>query len=343
MSVVNQRLEQVTLGDLKRFDVLCMVPLIADTSSKLDYVLLDSALADGTAVIDEVSESGSVPELLFRNKGSKPVLVVDGQELLGAKQNRIVNISIMVPAKTDLKIPVSCVEAGRWDRAGTSFRSASRTHFANGRARKTREVNFSLKSSGTRTADQGRVWSEIDSKAKRLNAPSATGASAAMYDTHRSSIDEYLDAFPPQKNQVGTIFLIEGSNHGIDLFDCPDTAVAMHPKLVESYALDAIDFDHGVRFPETDEMLLARSKAFLKQIEDAQKQSFSAIGMGKDVRFEGKQLTGGALEVDDQCTHLCAFRLDHDIDDDDFNDDEARVSPSHGHGSRIRRNVNRRR
>lgn len=342
MSVVNQRLEQVVLGDLQRFGSLSMVPLFAEASSKLEYSLLDEALADGTAVIEEVSESGSVPELLFRNTGTKPVFVVDGEELLGAKQNRIVNISIMVPAKTDLKIPVSCVEAGRWNRTSRQFKSASRTHFAAGRARKMREVNASMNAGRARRSDQGRVWSEIDEKAERMQARSSTSAAAEMYNVHRASLDEYLDAFHVEEGQVGTVFMIEGHNHGIDLFDSSTAAVAMHPKLVESYALDAIDFGKDGKGEETDEMLMTRANTFLKQIADAQKQPFAAIGMGKDLRFEGEELTGGALEVDDQCVHLCAFRLDDENDGQDDTDQGRERVYSTTRRTRIRRNLDRR-
>ena len=71
MSVVNQRLEQVVLGDLQRFGSLSLVPLFAEASSKLEYSLLDEALADGTAVIEEVSESGSVPEIAVPKHGER--------------------------------------------------------------------------------------------------------------------------------------------------------------------------------------------------------------------------------------------------------------------------------
>lgn len=344
MSVVNQRLAQVAVGDLQRFEALSMVPLFADAKSELDYVLLDEAIADGSAVIEEVSESGSVPELMFRNIGSKPVFVVDGEELLGAKQNRIVNISIMVPAETDLKIPVSCVEAGRWSHTSRSFRTASRAHYAEGRARKMRDVNYSLRSSGARRSDQGRVWSEIDGKAERMQAHSDTAAAAAMYDSHRSSLDDYRKAFEPRKDQVGAIFLVEGHNHGIDLFDRSEVACAMHPKLVESYALDAIDFGRDVQKKETDASLLARAKSFLEQINEIQKQSFDAIGMGNDFRFEGRELTGGALEVNDQCVHLCAFRLEDEGEQFDEIDEQGRgIDRPRSRRSRVRRNLSSRR
>ena len=50
-----------------------------------------------------------------------PVLLVDGEELIGAKQNRVLNLSILIPAKQRCVIPICCVEAGRWRAASREF------------------------------------------------------------------------------------------------------------------------------------------------------------------------------------------------------------------------------
>lgn len=55
-------------------------------------------------------------QLAFRNRGLDPAFLLDGEELVGAKQNRILNLSILVPGQTSLEIPVSCVEQSRWSR-----------------------------------------------------------------------------------------------------------------------------------------------------------------------------------------------------------------------------------
>ena len=59
-------------------------------------------------------KGGSVPDLLVENRGDVRVLFLEGEELIGAKQNRILNTSVLVAAHTKVKIPVSCVERGRW-------------------------------------------------------------------------------------------------------------------------------------------------------------------------------------------------------------------------------------
>lgn len=105
---------------------LTLYPLIKEHSSNPDYLTLDEALAAGFAKVTEVSEAGSVPELLFRNEGDKPVLLLDGEELVGAKQNRILNLTILAPARAEIKIPVSCVEQNRWGYRARDFRTSDR-------------------------------------------------------------------------------------------------------------------------------------------------------------------------------------------------------------------------
>jgi hypothetical protein len=73
------------------------------------YLLLADALDSGTFQIGEISESGSVNTVLITNMTGQPVLFLDGEEILGAKQNRMVNATILVAAGKQTAIPVSCV------------------------------------------------------------------------------------------------------------------------------------------------------------------------------------------------------------------------------------------
>ena len=70
-----------------------------------------------------------MPELALHNPLDDNVLLYDGEELVGAKQNRILNVAVLAGAKTRLTIPVSCVEQGRWRDVSASFAAAP--HHAN--------------------------------------------------------------------------------------------------------------------------------------------------------------------------------------------------------------------
>jgi hypothetical protein len=196
---------------------------LADGIAEPDYLLLDEALERGCARVSEVSEQGSVPELRFVNECDRSVLLIDGEELVGAKQNRILNLSILVPAHKTIVVPVSCVEAGRWHAQSAELGSAKRAHYAAGRAQKASQVSASLSSTGTRRSDQSRVWADISAKSARMQSFSATEAAAALYDTHRTGLDEYLRAFSPAAAQLGALFTLNGHVLGLDLFDSPQT------------------------------------------------------------------------------------------------------------------------
>ncbi len=197
-----------------------------------------------------------------------PVLLLDGEELVGAKQNRVLNLTILVAAQSTLTIPVSCVERGRWRRVSRAFQSAPRAHFAEGRAAKMRDVTASLLQTGTRRSDQGDVWSRIAHKSARLGAESDTGAMAAMFDQAQAPIERFVEAFPLDPRQAGGIFLINGRIVGLELFDAPATWRKLAPKLIRSYAVDAID-----RRSRLDPRLPTRRSSFSTPLRRAKRLS----------------------------------------------------------------------
>ena len=100
-ATVQTKLESLRLGTPQVFKNLAIIPLFDEAPLAFDYLSLKSALEQGLAVITEVSEGGSVPELKVANKSLKPILLIDGEELMGAKQNRIVNTSILLAPESE--------------------------------------------------------------------------------------------------------------------------------------------------------------------------------------------------------------------------------------------------
>ncbi len=307
-------LATVTLGPDIVIDNLTMFALLraADASVPLDYSVLDDALAAGVVEITEVSEQGSVPQLKFVNRGPKPVLLVDGEELLGAKQNRIVNLTILVAANTELTIPVSCVEAGRWRSRSRAFTSASRTQFATGRAKRMASVSMSLLARGDRMSDQAEVWDGIAEKSARLGAPSPTSAMESIFSTHADSLDSFVSGCRPVEGQVGALFAVNNVLVGFDLFDQPSTLRKVLPKLVRSVAVDAIDAAAPADGPsQADKGILLRAQAaqFLAVAARAPQHRTPALGLGEDVRLTAPHIAGAALAVEHHIVHVSAFAV----------------------------------
>ena len=304
MEAIGKRLEQVEIGTETTFHNLTMFPLRGGGGGgEPDYFILDEALEVGCAKVSEVSAGGSVPELKFVNESDRPVFLLDGEELIGAKQNRILNLTILAPANSSLVIPVSCVEQGRWNYRSREFSSAPRTHYATGRAMKMSHVTQSLETSGEAHSDQGAVWADISSKTARLRSSSPTQAMSAMYEQHSTSIEDYVSAFTPLERQVGAAFAINGKIIGFDLFDYGVTLQKLLGKLVRSYAIDAIDTEsEKFSTPNTADV-----RSLLSAVSLAEAKTFPATGKGEDVRLTGDNVTGGGLIADGRLVHLSAF------------------------------------
>jgi hypothetical protein len=127
----------------------------------LQYLTLDEAKSAHVLDVEEVSASGSVPELRVRNRAKLPVFVPDGTTLIGSKQNRVVNLSIMLAAESETVIPVSCVERGRWSFA-TLGSSPSECSDSALRAMMSFRSTDSLKKRSTVQVDQSAVWGHVD-------------------------------------------------------------------------------------------------------------------------------------------------------------------------------------
>lgn len=116
----------IRVGNPICHESLTVFPLFAEPNGQVEYLLSDEAIQAGSVTVQEVSEGGSVPDLLVENTGTIRVLFLEGEELVGAKQNRILNTSVLLPAKSKIKIPVSCVERGRWAYKSRHFGSSGR-------------------------------------------------------------------------------------------------------------------------------------------------------------------------------------------------------------------------
>lgn len=303
-STVREAIKALQIGAAQTVRNLTMVPLLAPREAEPFYLTLDEALANGYARVTEVSDAGTVPELRFVNAGPKPVLLLDGEELVGAKQNRTLNLSILVPGQTTLTVPVSCVEAGRWHHVSPEFASEGRVFYAAGRARRARDVSEAMRHTGARVSRQGEVWADIAEKAERLAAPSATGAMSSMFDNYRTTLDEFRSALTAGTRQTGALFMIGGRTVGLDVFDAPATLRRVLPKLVGSYALDALDPENAESRAQPD-----LPDTFLDALAKASVTEFPAVGMGTDLRLEDAGLAGGGLAYDSRLVHLCAFAL----------------------------------
>jgi hypothetical protein len=177
-------LTAMRIGSPTRFGSLTVFPLFCQDNRPVDYLLSDEAMKAAAVMVAEVSQQGSVTELIVENKGERRALFLEGEQLIGAKQNRILNTSVLVPAHAKVTIPVSCVEQGRWSRASAFFASSkymSPHHLRHGLKS---SVTRSLKAKLGHRSDQGQVWAEVRKQQHALRVASGTGAMADTYEKY---------------------------------------------------------------------------------------------------------------------------------------------------------------
>jgi len=310
MTIIQETIGNLDVGDPQHFANLTLFPLLSDRKVDADYLTLGEALEKEQVEISEVSDSGSVPELLFKNGSDKDVLLLDGEGLAGAKQNRVLNITILVAAGKTIVIPVSCVEQGRWSYRSGKFRESGRVMYSRGRREKMAQVSGMLKQYGTRNADQGQIWASISDRAVGFDVQSETESLDDIYDSQAETLDRYCQAFKAEKNQAGGVFCIDGKIVGMELFDKPDTFRKLSNKLVESYAMDAIE-TQGQAI--TSNRQVANVVQFLSDTVSAKVERFDALGEGEDLRLSADSVVGGGLEAQGRLVQLSVFRVDDSI------------------------------
>ena len=305
MGIISKTLKRVEVGSAQSHRNLTLYPLLGAIGRTPAYATLDEAIEGGWLEVSEISGQGSVPELKVANRGDRGVLLMDGEELQGAKQNRVLNLTILVPAGSTIVVPVSCVEQGRWAMQSRAMSGSKQVLYSGARMSKMASVSANYSRSRTPRSDQGALWSEIAEKVCDLGVDSPTHAMADIFEQSGRRIDEYLEAFRPVEGQTGAMFAIGSRLIGFELFEHPDLLGRMLPKVVRSYALDALTARDGDSSPGPE-----AAKSFLAEVAEGQVQTFPAVGAGEDLRISGPCVTGAALVDGDNLVHLCAFRTE---------------------------------
>ena len=291
------------LGDPVERRGIVVTPLFPSRDPVAGYITLDEALLRGLT-ITEIDAAGSVPELAVVNPLDVAVLLYDGEELVGAKQNRILNVSVLVGAGAKLPIPVSCVEQGRWNRSTAGFDSASHISHAHLRRRKAEMLSAQPLARGIA---QSEVWMEIGEKQQRMSVASPTGAARDTFDAYSERLRGLEDAFPLEPGQCGAVLAI-GDDLCLDTVSRPDAFALLWPKLRAGYLLDALE-----RLDQTATDTV-RVTGFIDETADAVATRGPSAGLGEDVRLRGPRVIGSGLELEGELLQLSAFTSDGGAD-----------------------------
>lgn len=316
MKDVQGHLKGFTIGDAGAHENLTLYPLCREEEPRLEYLMLDEALKKGFATITEVNETGRVSELKVKNDADIALLLLDGEELVGAKQDRILNTTILVAPHSTIVIPVSCVEQGRWHYKSRTFFSEDRMYKPTDRGKKAQRVFESIKAGAGFNAGQSEVWEELAQQHAKHRIRSMTHSMSDIYENLRGNLDDYISGFKITDRQTGFIALINGKITGIEALSRPTAFKQAWPKLIRSYALDAIDMrtteENASIFPplERGEGGFDSPGAiatWLASINPQHPSLHKSPGLGDDIRWDEGGTVGFMLDHQDEAVHTAVF------------------------------------
>ena len=300
---LTETLRTINLGDMQQYRNVAVFPLFCGYKAPVKHLVLSQAMEKGLINIGEVDEGGHVPQLKVVNDADMPVLILDGEELFGAKQNRVLNTTVLLRKHSATIIPVSCTEQGRWHYESKHFSESGIIMSPRLREVKNRSVQESLRTSSDFRSDQGAIWNGIREQADCASVSSPTGAMRDVHEKRREDISDYGRHFPLVPDQQGILVVINKEVVGMDLVADTDAYALLHDKLVKSYVMDALvqtDGEHS----STDK---AKASDFLESTAGCDMTRYRSVGHGWDVRLQGKNITGSALEYRGKAVHLAFF------------------------------------
>jgi len=282
---------------------ISIVPLLSTTPVGVDYIGFKTALEKGTFAVEELNEDGVVGRLRVVNSGPGHVLLLDGEELSGAKQNRVLNTTILAAANSHLTIPVSCTEQGRWSYMSSRF--ADSFSVAPPRIRRSNQSTMadSLRHTGVWGSNQPEVWSRVREISDEAGVHSSTAAMRDVFEARLPILDEIVGRSTVTTNQVGLVAMVNGIVLGMDVISRPEVYRTLHQKLARSYVLDAY-LKRRTDSACQDASHLAAG--FIGTAMETLESRHESVGLGHDHRYTGKDIVGSALTHENHLIH-CAF------------------------------------
>lgn len=270
---------------------------------KQDYTSVSRAQALGLTV-KERPGGGSVGDLIVSNPTGSAVLIYEGEEVLGGQQNRTFDKSLLIGPGETVTVPVSCVEAGRWDgsRNSEALQSSPQTADPDLRRRKARAAHRNLASGLEERADQREVWSTIAARSASLGVSSMTSASSETFETHRERLHARASEINLREGQIGMVFQVGDRVLALDLVSRPDVFADLHAPLVQGYCLDALDQNYTPRVDGT-----SYADRFLRRVAGNRVFESDGIGMGRGFRFENERAVGTGLVAGEELIQLSVF------------------------------------
>ncbi|MBO6123868.1 MAG: tubulin-like protein [Methanobrevibacter sp.] len=211
------------------YENIAIIPLKTERNY-IDILTLKKGLELGLVNVKECDTS-QVNTIIVKNNAITPLILIDGEEIIGGDQNRIVNSTILIDAGSKMKIPVSCSEKNRW-----AFKSEFKQseYMANYNTRRAKEY-----ASRVSNSYQDVIWSSIDCLEVENDYASPTSAMEESYKNIKATQNEIIKQFKIMDGQTGVLIMVDGEIKGFELFLNSGIYRDFHEKIIKSYLIDS--------------------------------------------------------------------------------------------------------
>ena len=313
MKALMDRLESIEIGPVREAEDMRVVPLLA-TNTDENALLLTEALIQGLVDIEEVSEAGRVNRIRIINRGKLPILALDGEELRGSKQNRVLNTSLRIGAGQTVVVPVSCVESGRWRWTSRRFETTARLMPSRMRQKKMARVSQSLRARGVYDANQQAVWDDTSTLLVARRVLSETTCLSDALDRietdgqapNAPQLD--LTCLRPREGEIGQALFIGDRLISIEVFGTDSLCASAWPHLESTLRIESA-LNPADRPSQRDAKDLAQEvRGLLQDAVNAHRDTFIAPGGSSlSVRLTSQHAVGAALLREKDVLHCTVY------------------------------------
>jgi len=258
----------------------------------------------GLVGITETGGADAVSRIRAQNFSDGLVLILEGEVLVGAKQNRTVNTSVLLPPRSVTIIPVNCVERQRWTGETDAFTPSDNFVTPDIRAGMIRSGLEYMDAGGGYRPDQGGIWNDVADRMAFMNIRSATENFTDLQGAKNEKLHDLASGFPRRPGAVGIVGFIGGRVVGCDIVPEPGIFAGYYDRLVKSYVLDSM-FLKMPGVPEAGYTALA--ERFLVKAGSSNADRRPSPGVGATLRLTGPAVKGSALVHEGSMIHLGAF------------------------------------
>ncbi len=255
------------------------------------FSLLNEAMKSEKARISEV---GNVDTVSLNYSGNNPLFVMDGEEIVGARQNRVFNTSFITERVEEFMVPVSCVEEGRYQ-GKKNFIPSEVIAYPKLRSILATSTTKSLETTQSFKADQSSIWESVK---KTLNTLRTTSQTLSMHDGYTDKKEMFFSEFKPDKDTIGIIAYTGKKPLGVDIFGSHSLFKKLSTRIISSYLFGA----YGVKGK------FSKPDGFFDKLRAIKEwKSFDGAGEGKEFRYIGNKIVAKASIFKDRPVHISMF------------------------------------